>query len=45
LKKDHKAIADAIAARDPDRAEAAMRKHVRRMRNFYLSASSSAAAA
>jgi DNA-binding GntR family transcriptional regulator len=45
LKKDHKAIADAIAARDPDRAEAAMRKHVQRMRNFYLSAISRTAAA
>jgi DNA-binding GntR family transcriptional regulator len=37
LKKDHKAIADAISAHDPDRAEAAMRKHVRRMRDFLLS--------
>ncbi len=45
LKKDHKAIADAIAARDPDRAEAAMRRHVQRMRNFYLSAISRATAA
>jgi DNA-binding GntR family transcriptional regulator len=36
LKKDHKAIVDAISAHDPERAEAAMRKHVRRMRDFYL---------
>jgi DNA-binding GntR family transcriptional regulator len=45
LKKDHKAISDAISARDPERAEAAMRKHVRRMRDFYLSTHPKAATA
>jgi DNA-binding GntR family transcriptional regulator len=35
--KDHRAIVEALKARDGERAEAAMRKHVRRMRNFFLS--------
>ena len=33
--RDHTAIAEAIAARDPDRAEASLRRHVDRTRSFY----------
>jgi DNA-binding GntR family transcriptional regulator len=36
--RDHAAIAAAIAARDPDAAERALRRHVERTRSFYAAA-------